>query len=154
MDDTVLDGGTTPAPQPMTQQPMMERTISEAPSMGTPTWGNTVIEDNSAPMAFAAFRIVKGAGAGRIFDLRSGGDTRIGRDAALNDVVVNDGRVSAQQLIVRSDGAAFGVIDLGSANGTFLNGEKVLAPVELKADDRMVIGDTTMVFHIAHAEEE
>jgi len=126
----------------------------EPPVSAAPSWGHTVIEDMATEGAtlFAAFRVVKGPGVGRIFDLKANGDTRIGRDAALNDVVVNDSRVSAQQVIVRSNGESFGLIDLGSANGTFINGEKVLAPVELKADDRVVIGDVTMVFHIAEAD--
>lgn len=140
MGDTVLDGGVQPAPQ--------------GPGSLSAPWGRTVI-DESAPTSrvFAAFRIVSGVGAGRIFDLKVSGDTRMGRDAALNDVVINDSRASAQQMIVRSDGEEFGVIDLGSANGTFVNGEKVLAPVVLHPDDRVRVGDTVMVFHLAHAAE-
>ena len=142
MTDTLPDGAVRPAP----------RQESEFVSGGSPAWSHTVIDDPTEAAVFAAFRVVAGAGVGRIFDLKSSGDTRIGRDAALNDVVITDTRASAQQMIVRSKDGEFGVIDLGSTNGTFVNGEQVLAPVALRSDDRVSIGDTVMVFHFATAE--
>jgi DNA-binding response OmpR family regulator len=37
--------------------------------------------------------------------------------------------------------------DLGSTNGTFLNGERVLTPVRLRDGDSVSIGDVVLVFH-------
>jgi hypothetical protein len=51
--------------------------------------------------------------------------TTIGRGAQ-NDVVISDSPlVSARHLEIRKDGSAYKVIDLGSRNGTFVNGERV-----------------------------
>ena len=37
--------------------------------------------------------------------------------------------------------------DLGSANGTFLNGERVLTPIELRDGDRIALGEIILIYH-------
>jgi len=39
------------------------------------------------------------------------------------------------------------LVDLESTNGTFLNDERVLAPVDLRDGDRVSIGDVVLTFH-------
>lgn len=51
--------------------------------------------------------------------------TTIGRDLD-SDVVVPSGVVSRRHALVRWDGAGFVLFDLGSTNGTFLNGKAVV----------------------------
>jgi DNA-binding response OmpR family regulator len=70
----------------------------------------------------------------------------IGR-AVENDVVVTSRRVSREHARLRREGWRVILEDLGSTNGTFLNGERVLNPVELRDEDRIRIGDVTFVFH-------
>ena len=48
----------------------------------------------------------------------------IGRDAR-NDVVLDDPRVSRRHALLRKVGEAFRIEDLGSTNGTYVNGERV-----------------------------
>jgi serine phosphatase RsbU (regulator of sigma subunit) len=48
--------------------------------------------------------------------------------------------------IVPESGAWF-VRDCGSVNGTILNGVKVQEPVALRAGDRIILGDSEIVFH-------
>jgi pSer/pThr/pTyr-binding forkhead associated (FHA) protein len=72
--------------------------------------------------------------------------TTIGR-AVENDVVVTSKRVSREHARVRRDGWRVILEDLGSTNGTFLNDERVLTPVELREKDRIMIGDVVLVFH-------
>jgi hypothetical protein len=72
--------------------------------------------------------------------------TTIGR-AVENDVVVTSKRVSREHTRVRRDGWRVILEDLGSTNGTFLNDERVLTPVELRDKDRVMIGDVVLVFH-------
>lgn len=52
-------------------------------------------------------------------------ETRIGRALDRNEVVLNDGQVSRQHAILRRAGNAFMLVDLGSANGVFVDGERV-----------------------------
>ncbi|PYV17252.1 MAG: hypothetical protein DMG21_08890, partial [Acidobacteria bacterium] len=66
----------------------------------------------------------------------------IGRDAG-NDVVINHPTVSAKHAeIIKQDGKVF-VVDLGSDNGTFVNGMKVKRH-QLQELDRIVIGSSEL----------
>jgi DNA-binding response OmpR family regulator len=75
------------------------------------------------------------------------GDTiTIGR-AVENDIVITSKRVSREHAHVRREGWHAILEDLGSTNGTFLNDERVLTPMELHDKDRIMIGDVTLIFH-------
>jgi hypothetical protein len=66
----------------------------------------------------------------------------IGREAG-NDVVVNHGEVSRRHASLTWDGRQFIIQDLGSANGTFVNGVRLTGPQVLQQGD--VIGLGSMV---------
>jgi len=75
------------------------------------------------------------------------GDTlTIGR-AVENDIVITSKRVSREHARLRREGWRMILEDLGSTNGTFLNDERLLTPVELRDEDRIKIGDVTFIFH-------
>jgi adenylate cyclase len=65
-----------------------------------------------------------------------------------NDVPLKDPKVSRSHAMLRllADGEYF-VVDLGSANGTFLNEKRVVIPVALADGDTIMIGDHTITFH-------
>ena len=70
----------------------------------------------------------------------------IGRDKN-NDLVLSDPRVSRNHALIRllSEGS-FYLIDNGSSNGSFVNDQRVRRPVLLKDRDRIVIGETPLLF--------
>jgi pSer/pThr/pTyr-binding forkhead associated (FHA) protein len=72
--------------------------------------------------------------------------TTIGRGVE-NDIVITSRRVSREHVEIRREGRRATLIDLGSTNGTLLNGERVLAPVELRDGDSVSIGDVVLAFH-------
>jgi hypothetical protein len=72
--------------------------------------------------------------------------TMIGR-AVESDIVVTSKRVSREHAQVRRDGWRIVLEDLDSTNGTYLNDERVLGPVELRDQDRVAIGDVVLIFH-------
>jgi transcriptional regulator with GAF, ATPase, and Fis domain len=61
-----------------------------------------------------------------------------GRSAG-NDVVVDDAQVSRTHCVLERNGDGFRVVDLGSQNGTFVNGDRV-PQARLKAGDAIRIG--------------
>ena len=70
----------------------------------------------------------------------------IGR-ATSNDVMIDDGRVSRRHaLIHRQDDAEYYVIDLGSGNGTYLNGRRVATATRIADGNILTIGPSTLTF--------
>jgi signal transduction histidine kinase len=88
--------------------------------------------------------VYQGRDQGALFDIEEG-VTGIGRDAA-NQVQVHDTEVSRRHAQVEYDGAACLVTDLGSSNGTFINGKRVEDAVPLTSGDRLQLGNTMMLF--------
>ncbi len=93
-----------------------------------------------------------GGGDGRTFPLQ-GEETVLGRDPGCG-LTVNDSGVSRNhaKLVLSRSGAW--LYDLGSRNGTFLNGQRVSTPCELKEGDRIQLGLTTVLqFSLGISEE-
>ena len=67
--------------------------------------------------------------------------TSIGRSSR-NDVCINDPFASRLHAEVRYDGSSYFLTDLGSANGTFCNGGKVVGTIAFNIGDVIQIGET------------
>ncbi|MBE2218594.1 MAG: trypsin-like peptidase domain-containing protein [Ignavibacteria bacterium] len=74
----------------------------------------------------------------------AGGDFFIGRDSGCN-LVIDDSSISRRHLQILKEGDLFIAVDLGSKNGTYVNGQKIIRK-ELRERDRIVIGGFTIVF--------
>lgn len=92
----------------------------------------------------AKFVITEADGKQTSYELKSK-ETRIGRVAPLVDLVLHDGRASRLHAIVRKLQNGFTLIDLNSANGTFVN-EKRITEHLMREGDVVRIGETTMRF--------
>ena len=84
-------------------------------------------------MAFA-LTIANGKGRGQRFQFETESVT-IGRGAE-NDVVLNDAGVSRTHARIQKQGAAWILLDNGSANGTELNGVTIQKPSALRPGRR------------------
>jgi signal transduction histidine kinase len=87
--------------------------------------------------------VIKGADEGKQFDLAEAHVT-VGRDAA-NGVRLHDTEVSRRHAEFREVEGGYVVVDIGSANGTFVNSQKVQEAL-LQAGDQVVFGQTTLVY--------
>lgn len=72
------------------------------------------------------------------FALRQG-ETTLGRSHYCS-VVVDSATASREHAAIRMTGARIELTDLGSRNGTAVNGHKVKHPVELRVGDVITIG--------------
>jgi diguanylate cyclase (GGDEF)-like protein len=98
--------------------------------------------------------VVAGADIGKRYPLSAGGVV-IGRDPQVSGLVLVDPAVSARHCVVElaGDGGDFKVADLGSRNGTFLNGEKV-EERSLVEGDKIFVGETVLRFSFQDEIEE
>jgi len=73
----------------------------------------------------------------------------IGRDPATNTIALADSSISTHHARVTRADDSFTVEDLGSRNGTFVNGEKVSAPRALADNDVIRFGRMILIFNLA-----
>jgi pSer/pThr/pTyr-binding forkhead associated (FHA) protein len=64
------------------------------------------------------------------------------------DVVVNDPNVSRQHAEIRPRGGTWVLNDLGSTNGSLLNGRRIEGPEQVKPGDEIGIGTSSIRFEL------
>ena len=89
-----------------------------------------------------------GSGPGQRWELRPGRDLTIGR-LPDSDIWVDDASVSRRHAVLRlaEDGWSIGE-EAPSSNGTYLNGQRLLARSVLTDGDQVVVGRAALVFHL------
>jgi hypothetical protein len=86
--------------------------------------------------------IKEGPNAGREHDVE--GPTVVGRDPASAQLVIDDPEASRRHASLAPGGAGLTVEDLGSTNGTFVNGERIEGSRDAAAGDEIRIGTTVL----------
>ena len=128
-------------PQPVKATGQGRDVISDvmAPGQGRlPT--KTTFGKQPAPV-IAWLAIKSGPQVGKRFDLDRSGAT-IGRSSS-NDIQLDDAVVSRNHTVLDFKNGKFTVLDAGSASGTIVNGEKLLAGA-LQGGSTLTIGDTSL----------
>ncbi len=83
--------------------------------------------------------IQSGTGTGTEFPLEKN-ELFLGRDLT-SDLVINDPEVSRRHLRLVLDGATYRIEDLGSTNGTFIHGQRLISPALLKPGEVVTLGE-------------
>jgi len=92
--------------------------------------------------------VIRGVDEGKQFELVGG--VTVGRHST-NAVPLHDTQVSRRHLEVRVGAHGYELHDLGSGNGTLLNGQPVqVAP--LRSGDTVTLGQTVLMFTVGHNE--
>ncbi len=82
----------------------------------------------------------------RVWPLKDSNNYRIGR-APTNDISLPYSWVSRKHTMIQVETSGiYNIIDLGSSNGTFINGRRLLATLPLNSGDHVSIGKTVMLF--------
>ena len=87
------------------------------------------------------YRLVmrSGPSAGKVFPLDKP-EVIVGRDLN-NDIVINDPEVSRRHARFFIQGNSYVLEDLGSTNGTFINGQRLSAPYALHIGEAITFGE-------------
>jgi ABC-2 type transport system ATP-binding protein len=97
-------------------------------------------------VARVTLAIVEGTDVGR--EIAVTARALIGRDPGA-DVVITDSEVSSRHASVALADGGLVLEDLGSTNGTFVNGQSVSGPQQLKSGDRIRLGATVLEVRVA-----
>lgn len=138
------------APQPPPSRPddaFDEFESSEMPGESTRIEESDVVADQSTAILDEGPRlpflfVESGKDKGKEYVLQEG-ETGVGRGID-NDVILTDVSVSRKHLRVLRDGANLVLRDLGSGNGTTVNGQRV-HQIVLSEGDRIELGETVLV---------
>jgi pSer/pThr/pTyr-binding forkhead associated (FHA) protein len=75
-------------------------------------------------------------------------ETQMGKGPR-NDMVITDPAVSATHAMIRVEDGAYVISDLGSRNGTYVNGERIAEPRRLQHGDVIGIGLSKLTFRLS-----
>ncbi len=100
-------------------------------------------------MAQFQFVMRSGPTPGVTFPL-DGDQLTIGRDST-NGVAINDAEISRKHARLMFQGGKYVLEDLGSTNGTFVNGQRLAGPVVLKPGDVVSLGEQIVLMYDAIA---
>ncbi len=98
-----------------------------------------------------SYRLIvrRGPQPNQIYELNKGIIT-LGRDIT-NDIVINDPEVSRHHCRLTQGGGGFTIEDLGSTNGTFINGQRLTGARPLSHGDMVGLGETvTLAYEFGH----
>jgi pSer/pThr/pTyr-binding forkhead associated (FHA) protein len=98
-------------------------------------------------MAQFQFVMRSGPTPGETFPLE-GDQLVIGRDAS-NSIAINDAEISRKHSRLSFQGGKYVLEDLGSTNGTFVNGQRLAGPVVLKPGDVVSLGEQIVLMYDA-----
>jgi len=100
---------------------------------------STILGPTIAPK----LQVLRGDSPGKIHPLKF--KTRVGRETD-NDITIVDPKISRYHFQISFEDSKWLLSDLGSVNGTQINGLKVSVPQALSHGDRITVGETVMVF--------
>jgi hypothetical protein len=94
--------------------------------------------------------VVSGIDQGQEFKLQ--GRMRMGR-AQDNEIILNDPKVSRHHAVFNLEADGWTITDLGSANGTFINSQRIEEPYLLQSGDRISVGEVELNYTEPVAEQ-
>ena len=134
----ILTRVVTPEEEPAEEREGAGHTIvySTAARVAEPLQEEAIIRSHRALLLFDGRRLVVGPGG-----------VTIGRSRQC-DIVIEDPNVSRQHAEVRPRGGAWVLTDLGSTNGSRLNGRRIEHPEVVQPGDEIEIGTSVITFEV------
>lgn len=141
--------------EPMAQEPEVpEEKLEPAPqeeiSAFAPTY-DTIYEEKELPFQMLGespflLKVVSGPNVGAEYGLDKGKSYLIGKDPNIADIIFNDLSVSKQHAHIEIDEeGTVAISDLGSKNGTFINGKKITQREAISPKDVISLGTSSFL---------
>jgi serine/threonine protein kinase len=124
----------------VSETPIAREPAAPAPEIAVPKPAVMAVDYGAAP---AQLRVRKGPLPGQSFPL-AGEKTHIGRGPD-NDIAIDNPEVSRRHACVTRGPGGYSVEDLGSTNGTFVNGVRLAGPKTLRHGDLVGLGKTVVM---------
>lgn len=105
---------------------------------------NTSFQDMVSPMLKGSLLVISGSPADIGNHILIQDKIIIGRDPS--GLFLRDGRISRRHVMVKAVDNSYFVEDLGSMNGTCLNGKPLNEAIKLKDGDKIILGHTIIKF--------
>ncbi len=134
--------GRGPGVPPSPLEPDVTR-VREIPASPLEPDVTRVREVPAQPAAAGELRVLEGATPATALPVAGG--RLLGRDPEC-DLALDDGEVSWRHARVGPDDGHVTIEDLGSTNGTFVNGERLLERRQLESGDRIELGSAVLEF--------
>jgi diguanylate cyclase (GGDEF)-like protein len=100
------------------------------------------------PRSEAALTVLRGENVGALYSIEAD-ETVIGRSTEVG-ITLPDDSLSRQHARIRREGAQYLIEDLGSTNGTFVDGERLEKPHALEDGSRIHLGSRTVLHFRLH----
>jgi hypothetical protein len=103
----------------------------------------------------ATFRLVvrSGPSAGKVYNIEKN-EITIGRDLN-NEIVISDPEISRRHSRIFIQGVNYVLEDLGSTNGTFVNGQRLMGPYVMQPGEVITLGEhINMEFEMAQVDPD
>jgi len=138
-----------PAPNACLACGMMLSPPGVQPGLGAAAPGVALVTGGGPPGSVRGPRLVNRQPDGKTSEFALGAKTTLGRHPA-NAVRIADREVSKEHASIERVGNSFLLRDLGSSNGTFVNGRRV-RELRLREGDEISLGNSKLVFHMGEA---
>ena len=142
MDDLLVGGGTLLVLAVIVLAVFLRRKGKRQAAASPPVQPPPVPEGGPGGV-YVRLEVLRGAYAGSSEEFTLTKELTIGRDSAC-DIVFDDPAISRRNSRVFLAGGVVYLEDLGSQNGTFLNGARVEMPSILRSGDEIALGDTAL----------
>lgn len=81
-----------------------------------------------------------GSADGRVREINVNGEELLVGRGEDCDLVLHDPEISRHHCLLRTRGGETNISDLGSSNGTYINGHRLLSQMKLRTGDEVVLG--------------
>lgn len=143
----VIPPATAPSPASGRPLPAIPSAYDAVPEAPPPPLALIPPSTGAVPPTTGAARLI--GSEGTLFPLGDGG-TSFGRRPTNSYVLSGDSYVSGAHAVIEQENGRFYLMDMGSTNGTRLNGRRIAPnhPEPLSEGDEILMGQTPFTFHL------